>query len=199
MGRSRHRGLRRGRGSPLAADSSQFISMKLTSIWLLLLGLLLGGILGFFISGRYSRLGAPKGTALLRGFSLAAVAAKAGQTNWQVIEDRIHESFPSLARSQRIARRIVARADMPDSELSQFSTQFQQAASAALVAYGALNTGQFDLVQGSTRITNGSPAWFRLELPRRYHSLGDIHGVADIGYVVEAGHVTVIVSLIEGP
>jgi hypothetical protein len=93
----------------------------------------------------------------------------------------------------------VARADIPESELSRFATPFQQAASAALVACGARNAGQFDLVEGSTRFTNGSLTSFRLDLPRRYYSLGDIHGVADIGYLVEAGHVTVIVSLIEGP
>ena len=173
--------------------------MKRTPIWLFILGLLLGGALGFSVSVRFSRQGAPKGTTLLRGFSLAGISATTGQTNWQVVEDRIYEPFPARARSQRIARRIVARGDVSESELSRFSTQFQQAASAALVAYGAVNTGQFDLVQGATRPVDGSPVSFRLDMPRRYYSLGEIHGVADIGYVAEAGHVTVIVSLIEGP
>src|SRR5215472_13314721 len=98
--------------------------MKRASIGLLLLGLLLGGILGSLISERLSRPATPKGTALLRSFSLAAVAAKAGQTNWQVIEDRIYDPFPPLARSQRIARRMVARANIRESELSLFATQF---------------------------------------------------------------------------
>jgi hypothetical protein len=173
--------------------------MKRNSIWLLLLGFLLGGTLGFFVSGRLIRPDAPEGSALLRSFSLAAVAAKAGQTNWQVIEDRIYEPFPARARSPRIARRIVARADISDSDLTRFATQFQQEASAALAAYGALNIGQFDLIKGSTQVVKGSPAQVRLDLPRRYYSLGDIHGVADIWYVAEGGHVTAIVSLIEGP
>src|SRR5262249_37294516 len=150
------------------------------------LGLVLGGTLGSFVAGRFNQPAAPKGSALLRDFSLATVAAPAGQTNWHVVEDRIYESFPALARSPRIARRIVARADLPDSELSRFATQFQQAASAALVASGARNTGQFDLVEGSSRVVDGVPVQVRLDLPRRYYSLGDTHGVADIWYVAEA-------------
>ena len=182
-----------------SANHHLFIPMKRNSIWLLLVGLALGGILGFFISDRVNALGAPKGSALLRGFSLAAIATPTGQTQWQVLEDRIYEPFPALARAQRIARRIVARADMPDSELSQFATQFQQGVSAALVAAGARNTGQFDLVKGSSQVVDGAPVAFRLDLPRRFYALGDVHGVADIWYVVEGRHVTVMVSLVEGP
>jgi hypothetical protein len=47
-------------------------------------------------------------------------------------------------------------------------------------------------------MVDSSPVQFRVDMPRRYYSLGDVHGVADIWYVAEAGHVTVIVSLIEG-
>jgi hypothetical protein len=172
--------------------------MKRTSIWLFV-GLVLGGTLGLFLSWRLNQPATPRGSALLRGFSLATVAATTGQTNWQVIEDRIYEPFPARARFQRIARRIVARADLPASELSRFATQFQQAASAALIAAGALNTGQFDLVKGSSQVVDGSLVEVRLDLPRRYYSLGNVHGVADIWYVVEGGHVTLIVSLVEGP
>ena len=173
--------------------------MKRNSILLFLLGLVVGGTLCSFIAVRLSQPGAPKGSALLRGFSLAEIAAPAGQTNWQILEDRTYQPFPGLAHSQRIARRIVARAEMPDSKLSHFATQFQQAVSAALVAAGARNTGQFDLVQASSQVVDGAPVQFRLDLPRRFYSLGDVHGVADVWYVVEGGHVTVIVSLVEGP
>jgi hypothetical protein len=172
--------------------------MKRNWFWFLLFGLVLGFALGVASSARFSRPAVPKGTALLRDFSLAAVAAKAGQTNWQVIEDRIYEPFPALARSKRIARRIIARANVADGAFDLFTTQFQQAASAALVAHGALNEAQFDQVQDSTRVVDGSPIRSRLDLPRRYYGIGDIHGVADIWYVAESGRVTVIVSLIEG-
>ena len=176
-----------------------FVLMKRYWVWPLLLGLVLGLAAGSFVSTRCSGPGVPKGTALLRGFSLATVAAGTGQTNWQVIEDRTYETFPALARSKRIARRIVARAEMSDQELSLFATQFQQAVSQALVGYGALNAAQFDVVQDATRVVNGSPVRSRLDVPRRYYVLGDVHGVADIWYVAEGGRVTVIVSLIEGP
>lgn len=173
--------------------------MKNTLVWPLFVGLVLGVALGFILSTQFSGSGAPKGTALLREFSFAAVAAKAGYTNWHVLEDRTYEPFPSLARSKRVARRIIAQAVMSDAELGRFTTQFQEAAKAALSAFNAVNKAHFDLVRDATKMINGSPVHSRLDLPRRYYAVGNIHGVADIGYVEEAGNVTVIVSLIEGP
>ncbi len=103
-----------------------------------------------------------------------------------------------MADFKRIARRIVARAEMSEADLGRFTTQFQQAVTEALEAHSVRNTGQFDLVRDSTRVIDGTPIHSRIDWPRRYYALGDIHGVADIGYVAESGQVTVFVSLIEG-
>src|SRR5262245_57219206 len=173
--------------------------MKRHWLWSLPIGLVVGVVIGFVLGAQSSQWAVPKGTALLRGFSLTAVAAKAGQTNWQIFEDRIYEPFPTQGRSKRIARRIVARANIASyTESGDFAAQFQEAASAALDAFGARNTGQFDLVYDSARTLEGL-ARSRFDLPRRYYAIGDTHGVADIGYLMEGGRVTVIVSLIEGP
>lgn len=138
-------------------------------------------------------------SAVLRDFSFAAIAAKAGQTNWQILEDRVYESFPSQALSKRIARRIVARANLPPNvDAGEFASRFQQTASAAPDSYGARNTAHFDLVKDSTSTASGVPFRSRVDLPRRYYTVGDIHGVADLWCIADPGHVTVIISLIEG-
>jgi len=173
--------------------------MKRNWIWSLLLGLLLGVALGVVFSAWVKRPGIPTSSPLFREFSFTAIAASVGHTNWQVLEDRTYEPFPALAHSRRIARRIVAHAELSEAELGRFTAQFQPAVTAALGNYGAVNKAQFDLVQDSTRVIEGSPVHSRVDLPRRYYAIGDIHGVADIWYIAEAGRVTVIVSLSEGP
>jgi hypothetical protein len=172
--------------------------MKYNRFWSSLVGLVIGVAVGFALSARFDRPALPKSSALLREFSFVAVAAQLGQANWQVLEDRTYEPFPAQARSQRIARRIVARADLADAELEKFTTQFQDTATKAMETYGAVNKAQFDMAQGSARVINGSPVRSRMDLPRRYYAIGDIHGVADLWYIAESGRVTVIVSLIEG-
>lgn len=173
--------------------------MKRNWIWSLLLGLLLGLALGFVFSEWANRPSMPKSSALLREFSVTAVAAGVGHTNWQVLENRTYEPFPALARSPRIARRIVARAELSEAELGRFTAQFQRAATTALDNYGAVIKGQFDVAQDSTRVIDGAPVHSRVDLPRRYYAIGDIHGVADVWYIAESGRVTVMVSLVEGP
>ena len=173
--------------------------MKRNWIWLRLLGLLFVFAIGFVVSAWVARPGAPKASALLREFSFTALVASVGHTNWQVLEDKTYEPFPALARSPRIARRIVAHTEFSEAELERFIAQFQQAATTAVGHYGAVNKAQFDLVHDSTRVIGRSPVRSRFDLPRRYYAIGDIHGVADIGYVAEAGRVTVMVSLMEGP
>lgn len=175
------------------------IDMKFHWIWPLVLGLILGAGLGFALSLRPSRAEMPKGSTLLHEFSFATIAAKLGTTNWHVVEDKIYEPFPTLARAKRIARRIVARTEMSDGQLGLFATQFQQAVSAALVRYEALNAAQFDLIEDATRAIEGVPIRSRIDLPRRYYAIGDTHGVADVWYVAESGRVTLIASFIEGP
>ena len=171
--------------------------MKPNWILSLIVGLALGVTVGLVVS-RSVRSPAPKGTSLLLEFSLAALAAEAGATNWQVFEDRTYRPFPALARSPHVARRIVGRAEVPDPDLDKFIAKFHRAATTALETPNARLTGQFDLIQDSTQVVEGKPVRRRLELPRYFYSIGDLHGAADIGYVLEAGRVTFIASLIEG-
>jgi hypothetical protein len=173
--------------------------MNRKTIAALIIGLLLGAGAGLLVSLRANRLGEVKGTAFLREFSFPGLAAQAGQTNWQVMEDRLYEPFPSLARSTRIGRRIVAQAEMNDTDFGWFTTKFHQAAQDALDKHQARNEALFDLVRDSTRNVDNKPIRSRFHLPRRYYAIGDTHGVADIGYVSEAGRVTVMISLMEGP
>ena len=172
--------------------------MKRKWIGPLIIGLVLGISLGVVFSPWVNRPRMPEGSAFFREFSFTEFAAGIEQTNWQVLEDRIYESFPSLARSQRIARRIVAHADLSESELGRFTSQFQQAAAASLSKHGAIIKGQFDLESYTTQIGDASASHSLIDLPRRYYAIGEIHGVADIWYVAESGRVTVMVSLIEG-
>lgn len=172
--------------------------MKRNSIGLLLVLLLLGAAIGFAVSSQINRLRAHKTSALLREFSFPTAAADVTNAKWQVLEDRTYEQFPALAKFPRTARRVVAYAELSKEELEKFTAQFEQAATAALEKHGAVTKAQFDLTKDSTQIVNGAPAHTRIELPRRYYAIGDIQGVADIGYVEESGRVTVIVSLIEG-
>jgi len=170
--------------------------MKCNWFWSSLLGLLIGVGVGFTLP-HFDR-SAFRSSALLGEFSFAAIAAQLGQANWKVLEDRTYEPFPSQARSRRIARRIVARADLTDAELEKFTAQFQDSATRAMATYGAVNKAQFDMTEASTRVIGGSPVQSRLDLPRRYYAIGAIHGVADLWSIAESGQVTVIVSLIEG-
>ncbi|MHC1765199.1 MAG: hypothetical protein AB9869_13010 [Verrucomicrobiia bacterium] len=140
----------------------------------------------------------PQGTAFLRGFSLTEVASKAGESEWHILEDRVYEPFPAMARSKRIARRVVAQSRLPNAELGRFVSEFQKAASATLDAHGARPTGKFELTEDTTTVIDSLPVRSRLDLPRRYYAIGDVHGVADIWCLAESDRVTVIVSLIEG-
>jgi hypothetical protein len=158
-----------------------------------------GVALSFIFSAWVKRPDIATSSALLREFPFTAIAARAGQTNWHILEGRTYEPFPALARSRRIARRMVARTELSEAELERFTTQFQQAATAALGNCGAVIKAQFDMVQDLTRVIERSPMHSRVDLTRRYYAIGGIHGVADIWYVAEGGSVTVIVSLIEGP
>lgn len=172
--------------------------MKTNWTWSLLVALTLGLTAGVVVSPWIVRPPAAKGSKLLREFSLTSMLAEAGSTNWEVMEDRTYKPFPPLARYRGIARRIVVRAELSDAELAQFTMKFQPAASATLEAQGARITGQLNLFHDSLQVIDGKPIRHSLDLPRRYYALGDVHGVADIGYIAESGSVTVIVSLIEG-
>lgn len=162
-----------------------------------MLGLLLGGISGFLLA--WSKPTAPaKSTAFLREFSFRELAAQAGQTNWTVREDRLYEPFPSMARSQRVGRRVIAQAEISKEDFGGFTTKFDNAVRALLGEYGAMAKGHFDTLYDVTRRIDDKTVRSRIDLPRRYYAIGDVHGVADFGYVAEDGRVTVIISLMEG-
>ncbi len=173
--------------------------MKPNRIWPALVGLVVGLAGGFFIWGPLRDSVEPKGTTALREFSFADVSAKAGEADWQVIEDKIYEEFPSLSRSKRIARRIIAQATLPETAQAGFIARFQEAAETALTSRGAVMKGRFDASRSSAQVSGGSNLVRQLELPRRYYAIGDVHGVADVWCVAESGRLTCIVSLIEGP
>ena len=164
-----------------------------------LLGLVVGLAGGFAFWGHFRSTAEPKGTTALREFSFTDVAAKAGQADWQIIEDKVYDAFPPLSRFKRIARRIVAQATISDTAQAGFVAQFQQATVTALTLHGAIIKGQFDASRSSAQVLGGSNMLTQLELPRRYYTIGDVHGVADVWCIAESGRVTVIVSLIEGP
>jgi hypothetical protein len=167
-------------------------------IWPALLGLVIGLATGFILSGQSGHLAAPQGTAALRSFSFTDVAAKAGQADFQIIEDKVYEGFPPLSRSKRIARRIIAQTTLSDTQQSDFVSRFQQTAEKALTSHGAVIKGQFDANRSSAQELGGSNILRQLELPRRYYAIGDVHGVADLWCIAESGKVTIVISLIEG-
>lgn len=172
--------------------------MKRNWVWTLLVSLVLCVGVASSLWGLSGCTRPQHGTTFLRGFSLTEVASKAGESEWHILEDRMYEPFPAMARSKRIARRLVAQSRLPNAELERFVSQFQKAASAVLDGHGARTTGKFELTDGTITVTNSLPARSLLDLPRRYYAIGDVHGVADIWCLGESDRVTVIVSLIEG-
>jgi hypothetical protein len=165
--------------------------------WMLLGGVLLGLGAGFMLSNWFNQPAPIHGTAFLREFSFPTLVARAGQTNWHVREDRVYEPLPSLARSPAIGRRIVAQTQMTDRDFAAFATRFEQTARDMLHEHEAMNKACFDLVYDTTRVLDNRPVRSRISMPRRYYAIGDVHGVADIGYVAENGQVTVLISLVE--
>jgi len=140
-----------------------------------------------------------EGSPFLREFALADLTAKAGHgVEWEVLTDTTHDRFPALARSHRVARRIVATATMPGVDQAKFAQQVQKAAEAALASRGAVIKGVFDTSSSSSTLVEGKPLMSHVEMPRWFYAIGDIHGVADVGCVAVSGRVTLLVSLIEG-
>ncbi|MEE2886089.1 MAG: hypothetical protein VX951_01545 [Planctomycetota bacterium] len=163
----------------------------------LILGLIVGTLIGFGLSG--TSFTQTEGSPFLREFALADLTAKAGDgVEWEVLTDTTHDRFPALARSHRVARRIVATATMPGADQAKLAHQVQQATEAVLASHGAVVKGVFDTSSGSTTLVEGKPLRSHVEMPRWFYAIGDIHGVADVGCVAVSGRVTLLVSLIEG-
>ena len=163
----------------------------------LILGLIVGTPIGFGLSG--TPLTEIEGSPFLREFALADLTAKASPgVEWEILTDTAHDRFPALARSHRVARRIVATATVPGADQARIAQQVQKAAEAALASHGAVVKGVFDTSSGSTTLVEGKPLRSHVEMPRWFYAIGDIHGVADVGCVAVSGRVTLLVSLIEG-
>ncbi len=130
-----------------------------------------------------------EGSPFLREFPLADLTAKAGQgVEWEVLTDTTHDRFPALARSHRVARRIVATAIVPGADQAEFAQQIQKAVEAVLASHGAVVKGVFGTSGGSTTLVKGKPLTSHVEMPRWFYAIGDVHGVADVGCVaVPAG------------
>ncbi len=173
--------------------------MARNPIWLALLSLVLGLAGGFVIRGQLRDGNVSPGSAVLREFSFTDVSAKAGSVGWQVIEDKTYDPFLPLSRSKQIARRIVAQANVPDSEQAGLMNRLQQASEAALESRGAVIKGQSDANQSSSEMEGNDKTLRQLDLPRRYYAVNDVHGVADVWCIAESGKLTCIVSLIEVP
>lgn len=174
-------------------------NMTCNRIWPALLGLVVGLAGGFVVWGHRGNGAGSAGTAVLREFSFSDVSAKAGNAEWQVIEDKTYDPFLPLSRSKQVARRIVAQATVPDSEQAGIMNRLQQASEAALESRGAVIKGQSDASQSTLNLEGNDKTLRQLDLPRRYYAVNDVHGVADVWCIGESGKLTCIVSLTEGP
>jgi hypothetical protein len=154
-----------------------------------LVGILVGR---FWVTSRHST-----GSALLRGFSFQAVVAKAEPIEWHVLEDRVYEPFPPLARPARTARRIVAQATIPGDQVDGFTRRFQDATAAALTALGGTIKGEVDLGQSRGQFLDGASVDSRIDLPRRYYAVGGQQGVADVWLITRGVDVTIVVAFME--
>jgi len=154
-----------------------------------LVGILVGR---FWVTSHQS-----SGSAVLRGFSFQAVVAKAEPTESHVLEDRVYQPFPPLARPARIARRIVAQATIPVDQVDAFTRRFQDATDAALAALGGTMKGEVDLSQSRGQFLDGASVDSRLDFPRRFYAIGGQHGVADIWLITRGTDVTIVITFTE--
>ena len=134
---------------------------------------------------------------MLRDFSFQEVAAKAGPIESHLIEDRIYQPFPPLARPSRIGRRIVAEATIPVDQVDAFTRRFQEATDAALAALGGTTKGEVDLGQSRGQFLDGASVDSRLDLPRRFYAIGGQQGVADIWLITRGTDVTIVITFTE--
>lgn len=139
------------------------------------------------------------GSEFLRSLRFADLAAEAGESTWETLEDTIYEKLPPLGRRQQVGRRIVAQVSSSSSEQQDLVARFQQAVKDALREHGAMVKGEISLHKNRTEVKEGVNVSTLLDLPRLYYSIEDIHGLADIWCIADSGRLTVIVSLIEDP
>ncbi len=165
---------------------------------LLLLAVVIGATIGFFLRGQIAIGRKVTGTAILRDLSFTEFIATAGSYEWHVIEDRVYDAFPPLSRSPRMARRIVAQSTLPVSEQDSFAKHFQAASEEWITSHGAEVKGASNASRNSTYGVGDGQISTLVDLPRRFYAKDNVHGAADFGCVVDSGRVTVIISIIEG-
>ena len=142
---------------------------------------------------------------VLQSFSTEQFLASVSEASWQTIADTTTESYPPLSRAPRAARRVVARAILPESEQTNFAARFQSAAEHWLESQGATLKGQEDANDMVATPGNDDASAAELQvvsMPRRFYDVttngSAVHGVADFSCVQNDGHVTIEISLEEG-
>ncbi len=163
-----------------------------------LLAVVLGAIIGFFVRGQFAIGQRSAGTAILRDLSFAEFIGSVGSSEWHVVEDRVYDTFPPLSRNPGIARRIVAQSTLPVSEQDSFARNFQAASEEWIASHGGVIKGANNASRNSTDVVADGQIRTLADLPRRFYAKDNIHGAADFGCVVDSGRVTVIISIIEG-
>ena len=153
--------------------------------------------IGFFSGGQFSLRRSVLGTPVLHDLSLAELTANLGVSEWNIIEDKVYDTLPSLSRSPRIARRIIAQTTLPDSEQSEFTRRFPLACEEWISSHDAIIKGEYGANDNRIDVAEGQRLT-SVDLPRRYYAIDDIHGVADFGCIADSGRVTLIISIIEG-
>ena len=137
------------------------------------------------------------GTAVLHDLSLVELLGNLGESEWNIIEVKVYDTFPSLTRSPRIARRVIAPTTLSDSEPGEFARRFQLAGEEWISSHAAIIEVEYEVI--GTRIDGAEGQRLTsVDLPRRYYAIDDIHGVADFGCIADSGRVTLIISIIEG-
>lgn len=164
---------------------------------LLFLAVMFGATVGFFLRGQIAIGHKSLGTAVLRELSFDDFIASVHSSEWQLVEDRVYDTFPPLSRNPAIARRIVAQSTLPIADQDSFARNFQTTAEKWLTSHGAVIKGQDNASRNSTKAGADGQVNTLVDLPRRFYSVGNIHGVADFGCIVDSGRVTVIISISE--
>lgn len=164
---------------------------------LILLAVTIGATVGYFLRGQMASGQKSLGTAILRELSFDEFIASFHSSEWELVEDRVYDTFPPLSRNPAIARRIVAQSTLPITEQDSFARNFQTTADKWLTSHGAVIKGQDNASRNSTKAGADGQVNTLVDLPRRFYSVDNIHGVADFGCIVDSGRVTVIISISE--
>jgi hypothetical protein len=122
---------------------------------------------------------------------------KAGDYKWNVVEDEVYSPLPPF-RPDRIGRRIVANAPMPDKDQQVIGEKVANAVREALNAHGAVITGAKSLSFFNFKAPPGqAQSQTVLHMPRRYYRIGTTDGVVDAWSIVQGGEATIVICFSE--